>query len=127
MLWTVFSRVRLLLPVPLAVLLTGILVTGCSGDDDCTGRAYHASLDQDGAKSPIQALEVWLGSHEGFDQAPPDEGWTVKDQGDKDPAAVVITNVEGDGWWVSAVRTTSGGYVVNEATDAASGCEDELS
>lgn len=119
--------VRTLLALLLSLLLALGLVTGCSGGDGCTGHAYHPDLGQDGAKTPIQALETWLGSHEGFDAQPPDRGWIVEDTGAKDPATVVLTNDEGDGWWVSAVRTDSGGYVVAEATDDASGCGDELS
>ena len=118
--------VRLLLSAP-AVVLAAALVTGCSGsDDDCTGHAYHPSLDQDGSKTPIAALEVWLGDHGGFDQEPPDEGWVQQDTGEKDPARVVIRNEDGDGWWVSTVRTTSGGYVVEQATDHATACGDQL-
>ena len=110
-----------------ALLLTLGLLTGCSGSDGCTGHAYHPDLAQDGAKTPIQALEVWLGSHEGFDGQPPDRGWVVEDTGAKDAARVVLTNDEGDGWWVSTVRTDAGGYVVDQATDDAGGCGDELS
>ena len=117
--------VRLLLSA--LVLVLGVLVTGCSGgDDDCSGRAYHPSLDQQGSETPIRALEVWLGSHEGFDQQPPDAGWIQQDTGEEDPARVVLTNEDGDGWWVSTVRTSSGGYVVEQATDNASSCGDEL-
>ena len=123
MLFLVLFPVRLLA----SLLVTTALVAGCSGDDGCSGTAYHADLGQEGAKTPIQALEAWLGTHEGFDQEPPDEGWTIEDSGAKDPAEVVITNEDGDGWWVSALRTESGGYVVNEATDDATGCGDELS
>lgn len=115
-----------LLPALLLTLTLG-LVTGCSGGNDCTGRAYHPDLGQAGAKTPIQALETWLGNHEGFAAQPPDRGWVVEDSGVKDPATVVLTNDEGDGWWVSTVRTDSGGYVVAEATDDATGCADELS
>lgn len=111
----------------LALALAAALVTGCSGSDDgCSGRAYHESLDQKGSKTPIQALEVWLGNAEGFDHQPPDKGWIVQDPGEKDPKAVVLTNDDAD-WWVKAVRTDSGGYVVDEATDDASGCKDRLS
>jgi hypothetical protein len=118
----------MILPRILPVVLAAALVTGCSGSDDgCSGRAYHPSLDQAGAKTPIRALEVWLGDPEGFDRTPPDEGWIVEDSGDPDAAQVVITNDDGGGWWVSAARTTSGGYVVDQATDDAAACGDELS
>jgi len=112
-----------------AILLTAALavplVAGCS-EDGCEGRAYHPDLDQKGAESPIQALETWLGSHEGLPE-PPVENWIVIDSGEATPIAVVIENDEGDGWWVSAARTSSGGWVVSEATDDATACEDELS
>jgi hypothetical protein len=118
--------VRLLVSPLVAAVLTTVLVSGCSGDDGCAGTAYHADLDQDGATTPIQALETWLGTHDSFDQ-PPDEGWIVQDSGAADAATVVITNDDGDGWWVSTVRTNAGGYVVDEATDDAQGCGDEIS
>jgi hypothetical protein len=116
------SSVRVLAAAVAAVLATGLLA-GCSSDDDCTGRAYHPALDQQGAETPIGALEAWLGSHEGFGEEPPDEGWIQQDSGQEDAATVVLTN---DDWWVSAVRTSSGGYVVAQATDDAADCGDEL-
>ena len=112
----------------LPVLLIAALVTGCSGSDgDCAGQAYHASADAKGAATPIEALEVWLGDPKGFDQPPPDEGWVVQDSGEDDADTVVLTNEAGHGWWVSAIRTTDGGYVVDQATDDATDCQDELS
>lgn len=106
------------------VLLVGLLASGCSDDDSCRGRAYQPDLSVAGEPTPIRALEVWLGSHEGFDQ-PPDDGWVVQDEGD--PERVVITNDADDGWWVATVRTEDGGYVVGEATDDAARCGDQLS
>ncbi len=112
-----------------AILLTSVLavplVAGCS-EDGCEGQAYHPDLDQEGAESPIEALEMWLGGHEGL-PVPPVENWIVVDSGEAAPTAVVIKNDDGDGWWVSAARTSSGGWVVSEATDDATGCEDDLS
>jgi hypothetical protein len=32
----------------------------------------------------------------------------------------------GDGWWVSVRRTSSDGWVVDQATDDATGCGDDL-
>lgn len=100
--------------------------TGCSDDSDCEGQAYHPDLTEDGAESPIQSLEAWLGTHEGLPK-PPVENWIVVDSGEATPTEVVIKNDDGDGWWVSAARTSSGGWVVSEATDNAADCEDELS
>lgn len=116
-------RVRRL-PVLLALVVV-LLAPGCSRDG-CPGTAYRPDLSVSGAETPIRALEVWLGTHEGFGE-PPDEGWIVEDPGKADADRVVITNDDGDGWWVATVRTDEGGYVVSEATDHSAGCEDELS
>ncbi len=113
-------------PVLAVVLLLGGLAAGCS-DDQCHGQVYRPDLARSGAPTPIRALEVWLGTHGGIDQDPPVEGWIVEDPGTEDAERVVITNDEGDGWWVATVRTDDGGYVVSEATDHASGCEEQLS
>jgi len=109
-----------------AVLLLAGLASGCS-DDQCHGQVYRPDLGEPGASTPIGALEVWLGSHGGIDHEPPDDGWIVEDPGVEDADRVVITNDDGDGWWVATVRTDDGGYVVSEATDRASGCEEQLS
>ena len=109
-------------------LLTGLLaltlgLTGCSGDEDCQGASYHPDLGQEGAKTPIQALEAWLGTHGDLPE-PPDEDWIQADSGDPKADEVVLTNEDGDGWWVSASRTSPGGWVVTQATDDATGCDD---
>lgn len=109
----------------MVVLLAG-LTSGCSGDQ-CHGQAYRPDLGQAGSATPIRALEVWLGSHQGMDREPPDDGWTVHDPGQEDAERVIITNDDGAGWWVATVRTDSGGYVVSEATDRASDCKGKLS
>jgi hypothetical protein len=97
---------------------------GCSRDgSSCAGSTYHPDLAQAGAKSPIQALEAWLGTDTSLPD-PPDEGWVVQDSGAKDPARVMIENDDGDGWWVAAARTEAGGWVVEQATASASGCDD---
>ncbi len=114
---------RWLLATLLAVTLG---LAGCSDDDACQGQTYEEDLGQKGEKSPVDAVEVWLGGHEGLPQ-PPDEGWVVVDDGSVDPAEVVLTNEDGDGWWVTASRTESGGWVVTQATDDAASCEGELS
>ena len=108
-----------------SVALTLALPTGCSDDDGCEGRAYHPDLSQDGARSPIAALEDWLGGHEGL-PTPPDENWTVVRTDEKDPKTAVIKNDDGDGWWVQVARTEDGGWVVSSATDDATGCQDQL-
>ncbi len=112
-------------------LLAGLLalvlgLTGCSGDDGCAGQGYQPDLDGAGAKTPIQALETWLGGHEGLPE-PPDAGWIQQDSGDPKADEIVITNDNGHGWWVSTAKTSQGGWVVTEATDDATGCGDELS
>ncbi|HEU5037008.1 MAG TPA: hypothetical protein VFT70_08380 [Nocardioides sp.] len=110
-----------------ALLLVLAALTGCSDDDGCAGRSYDPDLGQAGAETPIAALEDWLDTHEGITTEPPDDGWTVEDSGEEDPARVVITNEDGHGWWVATVRTGSGGYVVDEATADAASCGDQLS
>lgn len=112
--------------VLLAALLAGSLVTGCSSDHGCDGRTYHPDLDQRGATSPISALDDWLGTDPKLAD-PPTEGWTVVDPGDAHATSVVITNETGDGWWVSAARTSPGGWVVDQATDDVKGCRGQLS
>ena len=111
----------------LAMVLASVLLAGCSGSDSCTGQAYHPDLGTSGAETPIRALEAWLGTHGGITREPPDDGWAVQDTGEKDPQTVVITNEDGDGWWVSVARTDDGTYVVAQATDDASHCEGKLS
>jgi hypothetical protein len=114
------------------LLLAGIALAGCSDSDggkggDCTGSAYQPDLSEKGARSPIVALEDWLGTDPKLPD-PPDDGWTVQDSGAKAPDLVVIRNdADGDGeddWWVGVVRTDDGGWVVEQATDDASGCSD---
>lgn len=112
-----------------ALLLGGALVltlpTGCS-EEGCEGRAFHPDLDQEGAGTPIQALEQWLSSGDVLPDPPVDD-WVVVQTDEDDPAEVVMKNDAGEGWWVLAARTTDGGWVVSQATDDAAGCEDELS
>lgn len=105
------------------------LVSGCTGDDGCAGQSYHADLTEKGAASPIDALNAWLAAPEGFDpgQLPPDDGWIVQGAEREDAAEVVMRNDTGAGWWVQAVRTDDGGYVIDEATDDWASCADELS
>jgi hypothetical protein len=112
-------------------LLAGLLaltlaLTGCSGDDDCQGQSYHPDLDSKGDKTPIDALETWLGGHQGLPE-PPDEDWIQEDSGVPDADEIVITNDGDDGWWVSASETSQGGWVVTQATDDATACGGELS
>jgi hypothetical protein len=111
----------------LAFLLALTLdLSGCSDDDTCRGQVYEVELDQAGAETPIEALEAWLGGgHDGLAE-PPDEDWIQTDSGDVQPDEVVLTNENGDGWWVSASRTSEDGWVVTHATDDASGCGDRL-
>jgi len=109
----------------LSALLAVPLMTGCS-DDSCDGQAYHPDLDQAGAESPIQALEAWLGGHEGLPQ-PPVEDWVILESGEAAPTDVSISNEDGNGWWVNATRTSSGGWVVSSATDDSTSCDGDLS
>ncbi|GAA4364794.1 hypothetical protein GCM10023146_05820 [Nocardioides caricicola] len=108
----------------LSCVLLVALPTGCS-DDGCSGRAYHPDLGADGSETPIQALDVWLSTHEGLSE-PPVEDWVVQDSGDPAATEVEITNESGDGWYVTVARTDQGGWVVSAATDDAEGCADEL-
>lgn len=112
-----------------AILLSGALavplLTGCGSGDGCAGEAYHPDLNQEGAETPIQSLDVWLNAPEGIDN-PPVENWIVVDSGDAEPTEVIITNDDGNGWWVSTVKTLKGGWVVSAATDDAAACGDEL-
>lgn len=110
-----------------AVLVLGMLVGGCSGDRSCRGQSYHPDRALDGARTPVGALDTWLDTHAGIAADPPVDGWVVHDAGEGEPNRVVITNDTGDGWWVTAVRTRSGGFVVDEATDDATACGDDLS
>ncbi|MBZ5738983.1 hypothetical protein [Nocardioides mangrovi] len=109
----------------LALLLVGLGAAGCSDDgDSCSGSTYHPDLDQQGSASPIDALDAWFGTDAELPD-PPDDGWVVQDSGAKDPATVVILNEgEQDEWWVSVARTSSGGWVVEQATPDAAGCSD---
>lgn len=112
-----------------AALITGALtltLPGCSDDEGCDGQSYRPDLGQEGAESPIAALSQWLGSPDGLPDPPTDADWTVQDTGEEDPSTVVITHHDGDGWWVSTVRTEGGGWVVSAATDDAADCADEL-
>lgn len=112
----------------LAAVLAAALMAGCSGSDDgCTGKSYHPDLGQKGAKTPIDALDAWLDTATGFDNLPPDDQWVVGEPDSGDKTVVVIRNDDGDGWWVSAQETESGGWVVAEATNDATGCADQLS
>ena len=125
------STVPVALPraLRLALLLALLLgmASGCSADDaGCRGETYELDLGAEGAQSPILALQDWLGAHEGLGE-PPGEGGVVQETGEADPDRVVLTNEDGDGWWVSAVRTDDGGYVVDQATDDWASCEDDLS
>lgn len=108
----------------LALMLTTGTATACSRDDGCAGQVYHPDLGAGGATSPIDALEVWIESVDDFDPPPPVDGWFVQEADDPQADRVEITNDDGDGWWVATVRTDDGGYVVSEATDEASGCDD---
>lgn len=120
------GAVRIRWPVTvLAALTLGLGPTGCAGDDPCQGATYDEDLGQQGARSPIEALEAWLGGHEGL-PAPPDADWIQEDSGRTTADEVVLTNEDGDGWWVIASRTSPGGWVVTQATDGAAACGDEL-
>ena len=106
----------------LSCVLLVALPTGCS-DDGCAGQAYHPDLGEDGAETPIQALETWLGTHEGLPE-PPVEDWVITDEGAPAATEVVTTNDAGDGWYVTAARTDQGGWVVSSATDDAASCDE---
>ena len=111
-----------------AAVLATALTAGCSGDDKCEGKSYDPDLGQDGAKTPIEALNTWLGSATGFgDDLPPDDAWIVSEPDPHNKAVTVIRNDDGDGWWVSVQRTESGGWVVAEATNDATDCAGDLS
>ena len=111
-----------------AAVLATALTAGCSDDSSCEGKSYHPDLGQAGAKTPIEALETWLGTATGFgDDLPPDDAWVVSDPDPHNKTVTVIRNDDGDGWWVSVQKTESGGWVVAEATDDATGCADQLS
>jgi hypothetical protein len=108
----------------LSCVLLVALPTGCS-DDGCDGQAYHPDLGEDGADTPIQALETWLGTHDGLSE-PPVEDWVIKDDGDPAATEVQITNEDGAGWYVTAARTDQGGWIVSSATDDAKSCAEDL-
>ena len=108
----------------LSCVLLVALPTGCS-DDGCDGQAYHPDLSEDGADTPIQALETWLGTHDGLPE-PPVEDWVIKDDGDPAATEVQITNGDGAGWYVTAARTDQGGWIVSSATDDANGCAEDV-
>ena len=118
---------RSVAPVALLLLLTA-LTSGCSRDSDCTGQEYDVDASAEGAETPISALDAWLAAPEGFTEQPPKDDWIVQGGGEKDAPEVEILNEDtGDGWWVHVVRTDAGGYVVDQATDDWSSCEDDLS
>ena len=111
-----------------ALALGAGLLTGCSGDDgDCAGATYDVDAATVGAKTPIDALDAWLANPVGFDDVPPNDEWFVQGGGAPGAAEVVILNeATGDGWWVHVVRVDDGGYVVDQATDDWTSCQDEL-
>lgn len=108
----------------LSAVLAGSLLTGCTDDQGCTGSSYYADLEQAGQQSPIDALDTWLGTDSDLPD-PPDDGWIVLDDETRSDT-VVITNADGDGWWVAVKETSPGGWIVDEATADASGCGDDL-
>ncbi|WP_460835309.1 hypothetical protein [Nocardioides hungaricus] len=113
-----------------ALIVLAALVSGCSGDGgggDCTGATYDVDLSEQGAATPIDALNDWLAGPEELGEPPSEETWTLQDTGQKDPDEVVIRSEDGAGWWVQAVRTDGGGWVVSQATNDWKSCQDELS
>ena len=121
------GRVLLRTTAPALVLLAALL-TGCSGDgDDCAGQAYRPDLAQQGDEHPVDALNTWLSGATGFDELPDDDTWVMDDPGAAEAPEVVFRSDVGAGWWVHLARTDDGGYVVDQATDEWTSCEDELS
>jgi hypothetical protein len=112
--------------VALAVVLA-LGLTGCA-DDDCGGASYDVDLTQAGSATPIEALDLWLDTHDGIATDPPEDDWIQQGaaEGAGDAATVVLVNDDGDVWWVSVRRTSSDGWVVEQATDDATGCGDDL-
>ena len=100
-----------------------MLLSGCSDDDGCAGRNYQPDLSQQGAASPIEALEAWLSGDTGFATLPADDSWIQQNAG-ADATTVTIESDDGDGWWVRTVQTEDGGWVVDQATDQANDCDD---
>jgi len=114
-------------PLALALVL-GLLLSGpvaCGDDAGCHGNAYDPDLSAPGAETPIEALVAWLGTDTAFEELPADDGWIVQDGGE-DPERVIIEHDDGDGWWVSTVRTDDGGWAVDMATDDRETCGDRL-